>query len=148
MASCLRVWIGKSGSRGSRREGGREEWIRFVSDPVSQQKRAGECRHQPTPRPTVREVGPRGNSSAVCQLRGEQNHLDRLCRFIRNAPPARFGTQYRVARLPTYIPHFLRSFLLKAARAREVRLGRAGPSRNKMLTKFQGQNGTERATSR
>ena len=102
----------------------------------------------PPPRPTLREVGPRGNSSAVCQLRGEQTQLIRLCRFIRNAPPARFGTQYRVARLPTYIPHFLRSFLLKATRAREVRLGRAGPSRNKMLTKFQGQNGTERATSR
>ena len=126
-ASCLRVWIGKSGSRGSEREGGREEWIRFVSDPVSQQKRAGECRRPPPPRPTPREVGPRGNSPAVCQLRGEQTQLNRLCRFIRNAPPARFGTQYRVARLPTYIPHFLRSFLLKAARAREVRLGRAEP---------------------
>ena len=111
-ASCLRVWIGKSGSRGSGgREGGVDQ-IRIRSGFTT--KESGRV-PPPSPLPTPREVGPRGNSPAVCQLRGEQTQLNRLCRFIRNAPPARFGTQYCVAHLPTYIPHFLRSFLLNAA---------------------------------
>ena len=107
-ASCLRVWIGKSGSRGSGREGGRSGsdsyQIRFHNKGERASAAAPNAARARTERKffcsllTSRRTNP---TRPTVQIHSKCTSSEIWDTISRCPPP--------------HIPHFLRSFLLKAA---------------------------------